>query len=71
MDLKENLCNSEKPLGKITEWVATAGKTTVVEIDVSDMDVLEIACPCCMFWRGVVLGGAFVGALAWLMDVLL
>lgn len=68
MNLKETLCNTENPLGQLTEWVATAFKTTVIEIDVSDMEVLEIACPCCMFWRGVLLGVVVMGALALLID---
>lgn len=68
MNLKETLCDVEKPLGKFTEWAATAFKSTVIEIDVADMKTLEIACPCCMFWRGVLLGAVAMGAVALLID---
>lgn len=71
MDMKQVLCDSEKPLGKVTEWFAIVGKSTVIEIDVTDMETLEIACPCCMFWRGVLLGAAAFGALGLLIGVCL
>lgn len=69
MNLKETLCDVEKPLGKFTEWAATAFQSTVIEIDVADMEKLEIACPCCMFWRGVLLGALVFGVIGLLIGV--
>lgn len=69
IDLKQIFCDTDSPLGKLTEWAATAIKTTVIEIDVRDMDTLEIACPCCTFWRGVLIGAVVFGLLGLLIGV--
>lgn len=69
--MKQILCDTDKPLGKVTEFAATAVKSTVIEIDVADMQTLEIACPCCMFWRGVLLGAAIFGVAGLIVGVCL
>lgn len=67
MNWKDYLCFDDKPLGRFALWLAEVGKTTEVEIDVSDLDNLTTYCWCCVLWRGVLAGlalGLAVG-LAW------
>lgn len=55
-ELKRFLCDPNRLTGKLVNTVSTAFSSTLIKIDVRDRDELEIACPCCMFWRGVLLG---------------
>lgn len=51
-------CFEDRPLGKFTEWASTAIKSPDVEIPVQPgQKFVKTLCPCCVFWRGVLVGG--------------
>lgn len=51
-------CFNTSPVGKFTHWVSTAIKSPDVEIPVEDgAESVTTLCPCCVFWRGVLVGG--------------
>lgn len=66
--MKKWLCSSDSVLGKLVQFVGHALYSTETVEKVDDLvrdGVREVAffCPCCMFWRGVLLGGSVAALL--------
>ena len=51
-------CFTSGPVGKFTHWASTVVKSPDVEIEVEKgKSTVTTLCPCCVFWRGVLVGG--------------
>lgn len=69
--IHQAFCFEDRPLGKFTEWASTAVKSPDVEIPVKPgMTSVKTLCPCCVFWRGVLVGGIVGGVLALVVGVI-
>lgn len=52
------MCFRGRVLGEFTHWVSTVIKSPDVEVPVAPgQTTVKTLCPCCVFWRGVLVGG--------------
>lgn len=56
--LHRAMCFESSPMGRFTHRVSTAIKSPDMEVPVEPgAKTVKVLCPCCVFWRGVLVGG--------------
>lgn len=56
--LHRALCFTTSPVGRLVHWISTAIKSPDVEIPIENGEKsITVLCPCCVFYRGLLVGG--------------
>lgn len=54
--LKEIMCYTTSPIGKLSELIVKAGVSAEITVDTREIDEFKTYCWCCALWRGIAIG---------------